>query len=384
MENIEPMARAAAPVPYLSSLPLLAAPAALPSNAKRSHGRPPRGRRESPIFRAPFVRVRQRGDRGYPNFWAVKPSGKYEADAELAGKYARMLLSIAVPRRDLSPFLGNIVLGMIKARAPQSMVLAFFHEIACAVHCGVPAPLDRRSVVAADDGALLDLGQQFGEVAAEYNRETVSYGKLDKAFYGPRHPKRPAVLTRRPADAKLLDPMWLYQQPLGETWFGPGRRPAGEAPAFYQQEEIERFRTWSSAYENPRSEGVPIPQLTARGRKRLSEIIAAWDRWTGKKRQLSAALGLDALSERLNGLSERTAELDAQIAAMRATTIEGLKLKARIVEWERRGHEYAADETDGVEMLVSIVRDLLPDGALPADRRGVNAAVRTRTGLIEA
>jgi hypothetical protein len=93
---------------------------------------------------------------------------------------------------------------------------------------------------------------------------------------------------------------------------------------------------------------------------RLRELGAAFD-------QLAAELEENGRSEReeeVDALYAKIEQIEQEICATRATTLEGLRVKARVTKWWSVGEEVLlvhndVDRTSEIAFAESILRDLL-------------------------
>lgn len=111
--------------------------------------------------------------------------------------------------------------------------------------------------------------------------------------------------------------------------FGEARNRS--SPEFYTYQECERFRadylspgqaTWGAAPYERRSR-----------RERVSEIVAAFDKWRAERDANEAAHGLPEAEEREAAALTARNQLAIQIRNVRPTTLAGILAKATV--WER-------------------------------------------------
>lgn len=204
-------------------------------------------------------------------------------------------------------------------------------------------------LTAAGDAELLRLGASLDVAidAAEIARRDLNAAEAE---YDAAKPARGDALRWREGDLFFAMHFRLID----------GYYTAGDVEALRQQQD----RGWRGHF--PPASSALGKKLNAedwprRARERAAEIIAAWDERTAATDQLAAALVTLRLEAEYD---ERLAELDRlwqSIANIRATTIEGLAVKARLAQFHRRrsGEPQAEDfVNDGHEIGCNICDDL--------------------------
>jgi hypothetical protein len=154
---------------------------------------------------------------------------------------------------------------------------------------------------------------------------------------------------------------------------------AGDVEALRQQQA----RGWRGHF--PPASSALGKKLNAddwprRARERAAEIVGAWDEWIAATEELAQTLGTARLDAEYDA---RLLELDQmweRIAGIRATTIAGLAVKARLAQFHRCRSRGAADEdfaNDGHEIGCNICDDLAELAAVekPAERFAVAETV---------
>lgn len=214
------------------------------------------------------------------------------------------------------------------------------------------------------DAELIRLGRQF-EVAAARETElgAIASAACDEAL---RHmPERPAALLFREDDS-------LFRLRRDR---GVGVPPAGDE---YEWRDIEalRGRTFTRRVERlvtpedklPSSAhtivgGEPWPEAQARA----DEIVDAWDSWHAERHQARVEHGEIAADEAEDAARLVTQALVERIAAERATTAEGFRVKLRAMFLDQGGDD-GRDQSIEARMQRSLRRDVGDDYAQSSER----------------
>jgi hypothetical protein len=103
--------------------------------------------------------------------------------------------------------------------------------------------------------------------------------------------------------------------------------------------------------------GEPWPEAQARA----DEIVAAWDRHTAAHDALEASLGYDAAEEAYYDAVRAREAIGATIAAERATTLAGLRIRAAIVAARYEDDDLEPEEGHTIveKMMWAVMRDLM-------------------------
>jgi hypothetical protein len=207
------------------------------------------------------------------------------------------------------------------------------------------------------DAELLRLGVSLDVAiaAAEIARRDLNAAEAE---YDTRKPVRSDSLLWRDGDRFFAMHFCLVD----------GYYMAGDVEALRQQQA----RGWRGHF--PPASSALGKKLNAedwprRARERAAEIIGAWDEWIAAMEELALTLGTARLDAKYDA---RILELDLlwkRTANIRATTIAGLAVKARVAQFHRRrsGAPQAEDfADDGHEIGCNICDDL---AELTADNR---------------
>jgi hypothetical protein len=207
------------------------------------------------------------------------------------------------------------------------------------------------------DANILALVKKINVAFIEANR---CCDRLDAAVaeFNSNRPHPPVTLSVQRGDWRLFS-----------TWPLP-------RDGFYTDESVNILRDISRS-------GCWKCMGTARGveyvedselRRRVEEIILAYDRWDRASCRLYRRLGIPDLFKQAEAHDKFTASLLRDLHGMRATTIEGLIAKARVFRMSSGGDDLDYGYIEGIEseenLMRSIVRDLIqptpPSPAAPA------------------
>ena len=119
---------------------------------------------------------------------------------------------------------------------------------------------------------------------------------------------------------------------------------------FYSEHEIDRLH-----YAPPPSDPAMIPEQQAR----IQEITSAWEGRVAECEKAEAAAGLTAAAEAIDGIVGEQRTIAKKIAALPATTLAGVRVRAvilvRIIAEEDQDEDACTDQL----MIWAIVRDLI-------------------------
>ncbi len=231
---------------------------------------------------------------------------------------------------------------MAQADNPNTLIpsrRAVLAGIAAAPALAAPA-LAASSLLLHPDAALIDIVEQLMVL----DRDCKQAGEIENERYAEfkeRGPKRPKELRWSPGD-----PVSYHRY-----------RPAGETSAWCDPNEIEeglrgkRMTRWEfigsdeerekldACYDVVPTSNGPLPPEVAHLyievphedlQRRADEILAAHDRHQAELAKVEAETGFGEAEARANELFERFGDLELEALALRATTIEGLRAKARL------------------------------------------------------
>jgi hypothetical protein len=178
------------------------------------------------------------------------------------------------------------------------------------------------------------------ELCREYQRLEQAIKAADAVVeaYRVQEPEPRDVMRHR-----IEDDVCRFNLPIG-----PNTRSLAadlKHSALYSEGELDQLRDWPAA-------GRLAEQA------RVQKILAEWDRWNEECGVLNAMLGVDEAIEAIDEFVPGQRLLAKRIAAMPATTLAGLQVRALILVKMLAEEEDDDDYTDQL-MIRAIVRDLL-------------------------
>jgi hypothetical protein len=186
------------------------------------------------------------------------------------------------------------------------------------------------------DAGLLDLGQRW-EIARAEARRLWNRAEVAEERSRERYPATPGTLIVRPDD---------YFHSLR-----PSSAGLGTAPATFTGAQVTK---WRNALADGRYAELMSSGAKKRFEDRAREIVAAWDDHLDAKEAVSVSVGLRS-AEAAAGAADRALQrIEEQIFAVRAATLEGFRVKARILA------DFLGDAPDGT-YEDALARNLLAD-----------------------
>ena len=206
---------------------------------------------------------------------------------------------------------------------------------------GVETPSMGSLTQASDpDAELIALGREWQAAADHCDR---ACDALDAAGERLRDINPPEALFRRPSDSIAFTSVAHRFRETRWLWF--------------PRDSVEDLRTY--AFVNPW--GDPL----VRDQARRDEIVAAYDAWRAEIAADQQATGYTAAFEVYEAAIDVSHQLRQRIIAMRATTLAGVMVKARVIE-----HGYGSL----AEMRVEL-KNSLGEGQSDVDTMAVSAMV---------
>jgi hypothetical protein len=180
------------------------------------------------------------------------------------------------------------------------------------------------SAYPSDDAELIDLGRRWQALEDERNRLLDREAELEAA-------------------AQLPPPAALYRRPSDVMWYGK----AGDEPA-----DHTTVNRWRRALNTPWLCGE---ERRAAIHARASEIIEAWESHGRAREDLRNRLGLNAVSDAIDDVSDLQLEIEKKSFELPAKSADGLRFKALLAK-----RYVEADEPDSFErrVLDSLLVDL--------------------------
>ena len=231
------------------------------------------------------------------------------------------------------------------------------------------------------DRALLDLGQHYDAALAVENRAFVVWSDELEALEAALRAAKPSALKIREEDRTLF--------PNSDTrrrFAAPPKR--ANAAKNFDEDDVEIFRegprtravyhivnkaTGIKTEVAARPPGIDFDEATCElhgssvpypeAQSRAEEIIAAWDRYNEASERLRDASASETAEDAYYDAVEKRQAIGDVIASTRATTLTGLKIRARIVAGIRTDDDGECDEFEPTsvdeKMVAAILRDLI-------------------------
>jgi len=181
------------------------------------------------------------------------------------------------------------------------------------------------------DAALFALGRRFDAQCTIVDARAAQACAASRALRAVRD-AAPAALRWTWARDKRM-PFTLHLSPLRDGMVYPDDVVG-----------MIRARVWDDGRGVTYTSGVPAAEVQARA----AEIVAAFDRFNAESGVAGHELTLEEANEALGDALERRCQLEEQIIAARAATLEGLAVKARVALHIRRV-EFSDGEHDDFE-----------------------------------
>ena len=189
------------------------------------------------------------------------------------------------------------------------------------------------------DRELLELGREYGQLREAIKAADAQYEACSPAFEE-REPVPRDVMRHR-----ITDHLCGLKLPILNTCRGGISCDDGRnAP--YSKEEVDLLRDW--------------PDRDPAGKARAAEIVTEWDRWTGEWDALEHETGVAEALKTIEELVPKEGELARRIAAMPATTLAGLQVRATILAQMFAEEEEDEEGKNYIDRLLirAVVRDL--------------------------
>jgi len=186
------------------------------------------------------------------------------------------------------------------------------------------------------DSRLLELGKEAQQLTLGF-RAMVEVERDLMPLASRAYPPPPEALRMRSEDPFLAG--------IDVTWARMGR--------FYEGGHVKE---WRERMERFAAFDTPVPRKIC---QRAKEIMEAWEAYDRRRSQIDEEMGLVALWSQMEDAEERRAALLREIADTPALTIEGLRLKARLIEESTDHWEEGKPPHRPEFMLRSLLADVL-------------------------
>lgn len=227
----------------------------------------------------------------------------------------------------------------------------------------IPATADAKH----PDARLLTLYEEFLRLDTEFLRAVEHQSERNEAC-ADREPPLPVSLAYRQSDhaelgfAKPLDSEGGHYQPREIEWLRakPRRR---KTVAYFRVPELERVSSEVAATLPPdRVVDTHFLMLCPIAQARADEIVKAWDEWLAQCDRVAIETGLVAADEAVDAILDVRRACTIEIASTKAHTIDGLRVRAKMIEKIHEG-DLSGEEDDGGaldrKLMWATIRDLV-------------------------
>jgi hypothetical protein len=200
------------------------------------------------------------------------------------------------------------------------------------------------------DAEILALGAELDAALAIYEPLSAELGRLEKIYRS--RDSRPRALLVQKGDQLLLDQHLSVG--IGYEYY----------PAHVQILRSVVFTRAIGRSTGPSAHDVSIDFVPdTKATARAAEIVKAYDEYSRRTEKLANDIGLTDIQRRFEKAYDEVSPIVDRVLAAPASTLAGLRVRARAAAWCHDGVEAESDDATDARLAWSIVRDLLQAAA---------------------